>query len=129
MLKEFREFILRGNVVDLAVAVIIGTAFGAVVTSLVKDIFTPLIAAIIGEPSFAALAFEINGTPIKYGAFLDALFAFLSIAAVVFFFLVKPMNTFLAMRKKDDAHPEPEAPAEDVRLLTEIRDLLAERRA
>ncbi len=128
MLKEFREFILRGNVVDLAVAVIIGTAFGAVVTSLVKNIFTPLIAAIIGEPSFAGLTFEINGTPIEYGLFLDALFAFLSIAAVVFFFVVKPMNTFLAIRKKDEAAAEPEAPAEDVRLLTEIRDLLADRR-
>jgi len=127
MLKEFREFVLRGNVVDLAVAVIIGTAFGAVVSALVTGIFTPLIAAIIGEPSFVGLTFDLNGTPILYGTFLDALFRFLSIAAVVFFFVVKPMNTFLALRKKDDATEEPAAPAEDVRLLTEIRDLLATR--
>jgi large conductance mechanosensitive channel len=128
MLKEFREFVLRGNVIDLAVAVIIGAAFGAVVSALVTGIFTPLIAAIIGEPSFAGLQFELNGTPIMYGLFLDALFTFLSVAAVVFFFVVKPMNTFLALRKKEDVTPEPAAPAEDVRLLTEIRDLLADRR-
>jgi large conductance mechanosensitive channel len=125
MLKEFREFILRGNVIDLAVAVIIGTAFGAVVKSAVDNVFTPLIAAIVGEPSFGGLEFTINGTPIQYGLFLNAVFTFVSIAAVVFFLVVKPMNTFLALRKQDDAAPAPEAPAEDVRLLTEIRDLLA----
>lgn len=125
MLKEFREFILRGNVVDLAIAVVIGAAFGAVVTSLVNDIFTPLIAAIIGKPGFEDLVITLGDTPIKYGLFLNALFTFLSIAAVVFFFVVKPMNAFLAMRKKEEVAAEPEAPAEDVRLLTEIRDLLA----
>lgn len=125
MLREFREFVLRGNVIDLAVAVIIGTAFGAVVKAAVDTIFTPLIAAIIGEPSFSGLAFTINGTEIPYGHFLNALFTFVSIAAVVFFFVVKPMNAFLARRKEESGTPEPEAPAEDVRLLTEIRDLLA----
>ena len=125
MLKEFREFILRGNVVDLAIAVIIGAAFGAVVNSLVKDIFTPLIAAIIGKPSFEDIVLDLGGTDILIGNFLNALFTFLSIAAVVFFFVVKPMNAFLAMRKQADAPAEPEAPTEDVRLLTEIRDLLA----
>lgn len=125
MLKEFREFILRGNVVDLAVAVIIGAAFGALVTSAVVNLFTPLIAAIVGEPDFSALTFTINGSKFTYGAFLNALISFLSIATVVFFLVVKPMNLFLARRKKEDETPEPEAPAEDVRLLTEIRDLLA----
>jgi large conductance mechanosensitive channel len=125
MLKEFREFVLRGNVVDLAIAVIIGAAFGALVTSAVVNLFTPLIAAIVGKPDFSALSFTINGSTFTYGLFLNALISFLSIAAVVFFLVVKPMNAFLAMRKQDDVAPEPEAPAEDVRLLTEIRDLLA----
>ena len=129
MIKEFREFILRGNVVDLAVAVVIGAAFGAVVTALVDDIFTPLIAAIVGEPNFGRLTFTINGSEFTYGHFLNAVFTFLIIAAVIFFFVVKPLNMFLARRKQEDAPAEPEAPAEDVRLLTEIRDLLAERRA
>ena len=129
MLKEFREFILRGNVIDLAIAVIIGVAFGAVVTSLVNDIFTPLIAAIVGKPSFDDIVINLGDTEIKVGLFLNALFSFITIAAVIFFFVVKPMNLFLARRKQEDVPAEPEAPAEDVRLLTEIRDLLAERRA
>jgi large conductance mechanosensitive channel len=123
MLKEFREFIFRGNVVDLAVAVVIGTAFGAVVASLVADIFTPLIAAIVGQPDFSELTFTINGSKFSYGNFLNALFAFLSVATVIFFFVVKPINAIAARRKKQET--EPEAPADDVRLLTEIRDLLA----
>jgi large conductance mechanosensitive channel len=128
MLREFREFILRGNVVDLAIAVIIGVAFGAVVTSLVNDVFTPLIAAIVGQPSFEDIVINLGDTEIKVGLFLNALFSFITIAAVIFFFVVKPMNLFLARRKKEET-AEPEAPAEDVRLLAEIRDLLAERRA
>jgi large conductance mechanosensitive channel len=127
MIKEFRAFIFRGNVVDLAVAVVIGAAFGALVTALVKDIFTPLIAAIVGEPDFSALTFTINGSKFLYGDFLNALIAFASIAAVVFFFVVKPLNTLAARRKEES--PEPEAPSEDVRLLTEIRDLLKDRPA
>ena len=92
MLKEFREFILRGNLVDLAVAVVIGTAFGAVVTALVKDLVTPLIAAIGGQPDFSALTFTINGSKFLYGDFINALLAFLIIAAVVFFLVIKPVN-------------------------------------
>ena len=126
MLKEFREFILRGNVVDLAVAVVIGAAFSALVASLVADIFTPLIAAIFGKPDFSALAFTINGSKFSYGSFINALIAFLSVATVIFFFVVKPLNLLHARRKKAEAAAEPEAPAEDVRLLTEIRDLLAQ---
>jgi large conductance mechanosensitive channel len=124
MIKEFREFVLRGNVVDLAVAVVIGAAFTAVVASLVEDIFTPLIAAIFGEPDFSALTFTINGSVFKYGEFINAVIAFLSVAAVIFFLVVKPLNALAARRKREEV-PEPEAPAEDVRLLTEIRDLLA----
>jgi large conductance mechanosensitive channel len=125
MLKEFRAFILRGNVVDLAVAVVIGAAFTGVVNSLVKDIFTPLIAAIFGKPDFSALTFTINGSQFFYGNFINAVIAFLSVAVVIFFVVVKPLNA-LAERRKEDEAPAPEAPAEDIRLLTEIRDLLAQ---
>ena len=123
MIKEFREFILRGNVVDLAVAVVIGAAFGAVVTAFVADFITPLIAAIGGQPDFSGLKFTINGSVFRYGHFFNAVVSFLIIAAVIFFLVVKPLNALAARRKQDQA-PEPEAPAEDVRLLTEIRDLL-----
>jgi large conductance mechanosensitive channel len=123
MVKEFREFILRGNVVDLAIAVVIGAAFGAVVTALVKDLITPLTAAIGGKPDFGDLAFTINGSRFAYGDFFNAVVSFLIIAAVIFFLVVKPLNAFLARRKANE-EPAPEAPAEDVVLLTEIRDLL-----
>jgi large conductance mechanosensitive channel len=125
MLKEFREFILRGNVVDLAVAVVIGAAFGLVVSSLVNDIITPLITMIFGKPTFAGLEFTINGSRFRYGAFLAAVFTFLTTATAIFFLVVKPLNT-LAARRKAHIEPEPEAPAEDVLLLTQIRDLLAQ---
>ena len=125
MLKEFREFILRGNVVDLAVAVVIGAAFGAVVKSLVDDIITPLITMIFGKPSFTGLQFTINGSQFHYGNFLSALFTFLTIAAVIFFVVVKPLNALAARRKRGE-EPEPEAQPEDIALLTDIRDLLAQ---
>ncbi len=99
MLKEFREFILRGNLIELAVAVVLGTAFGAVVTALVKDLVTPLIAAIGGQPDFSGLSFEINDSKFLYGDFINALLAFLIIAAVVFFFVIKPVNALMARRK------------------------------
>jgi large conductance mechanosensitive channel len=127
MFKEFRAFILRGNVVDLAVAVVIGAAFGAVVAAFVADIVTPLIAAIGGKPDFANLSFRINGSKFSYGHFLNAVVSFLIIAAVIFFLVVKPLNALAARRKAQDPTPEPEAPPEDVRLLIEIRDLLQNR--
>src|SRR3954462_3674076 len=96
MLKEFRQFILRGNLVDLAVAVVIGAAFGALVTALVAGFITPLIAAIGGEPGFSDLAFPVNGSRFAYGLFINALISFLIIAAVVFFFVVRPVNALLA---------------------------------
>ena len=103
MLREFREFILRGNLVDLAVAVVIGTAFTALVTSLVTNIITPIIAAIGGKPDFSDLAFTINGSKFGYGAFLNALIAFLIIAAVVFFLVIKPVNLLMARFQPDTA--------------------------
>jgi large conductance mechanosensitive channel len=99
MLKGFRDFILRGNVVDLAVAVVIGAAFGAVVTALVTDIITPLIAAIVHKPDFSSLILNINGGKILYGTFLNALISFLLIAAVVYFFVVMPLGKLLAKFK------------------------------
>jgi large conductance mechanosensitive channel len=99
MLKGFRDFVLRGNVVDLAVAVVIGTAFTAVVTALVKDILTPIIAAIFGKSDFSKLTFTINGSTFFYGDFLNAVIAFVSIAAAVYFFVVQPVNLLQARLK------------------------------
>ena len=100
---EFRQFLLRGNFVELAVAVVVGTAFNAVVQSLVKDLITPLIAAIGGEPDFASLSFTINGSEFNYGSFLNALISFLIVAVVVFFFVVKPLSGFLARFRAEPA--------------------------
>jgi large conductance mechanosensitive channel len=102
MLKEFRQFILRGNLVDLATAVVIGAAFGAVVTALVKDLITPLIAAIGGQPDFSNVKFTINGSQFLYGDFLNAMIAFLLVAAVIFFLVIKPVNALMTRYK-----PEP----------------------
>jgi len=95
MLKEFRAFIFKGNVVDLAVAVVIGAAFGAVVTSFTKDILTPVIAAIVGKPDFSGYKVAINGSMIQYGLFINAAISFLLIAAAVYFFVVAPLNAML----------------------------------
>jgi len=105
MLNEFRQFVTRGNVVDLAVAVVIGVAFGAVVTALVTDLITPLVAAIFGKPSFASLSFDINESRFLYGAFFNAVLSFLVVAAAIFFLVVKPLNVLAARR----ARREPEA--------------------
>ena len=127
LIKEFREFILRGNVIDLAVAVVLGAAFGAVVTSLVNDLLTPLIAMIFGEPDFGSLTFTINEGQFRYGSFINALIAFLSVAAAIFFFVVKPVYVLTARRRAGEELPA-EAVPEDIVLLGEIRDLLAARR-
>ncbi len=95
MLKGFRDFILRGNVVDLAVAVIIGAAFGAIVTSLVTDVINPLISAIVHKPDFSYLVLDLNGGKIKYGNFLNAIITFLIIAASVYFMAVLPINALM----------------------------------
>jgi large conductance mechanosensitive channel len=125
MLKGFRDFILRGNVVDLAVAVIIGAAFNAIVTSLVKDVLTQFIAAIVGKPDFSGVVFKLNGTPIYIGNFLNAAISFLIVAGVVYFGVVLPINTLLAKVKKP-APPAPPATKTCGECLSEI-PLLAKR--
>jgi large conductance mechanosensitive channel len=106
VLKGFRDFILRGNVVDLAVAVIIGAAFNAVVTSLVNDILKQLISAVVGKTDFSEVILNLHGTPIRIGNFITATIQFLIVAAVVYFFIVLPLNSLMARFKK----PEPPAP-------------------
>jgi large conductance mechanosensitive channel len=107
MFKGFREFMFRGNVVDLAVAVVIGGAFGAVVTALVKDLITPLIAAIVGKPDFSAIAFEINASKFLIGDFINALVSFLLVGAAVYFFVILPMNALMARLKRGEVPPDP----------------------
>jgi large conductance mechanosensitive channel len=107
MLKGFRDFILRGNVVDLAVAVILGAAFNAIVTSFVKDVLTQLIAAVVGKPDFSTVVVKVNGTPILIGNFLNATLSFLIVATVVYFGIVLPLNTLTAKVKKCDAEAAP----------------------
>jgi len=108
MFKGFREFVLRGNVVDMAVGVVIGAAFGAIVTAFVKDLLTPLIAALVGKPDFSAYTFEINGSKFLYGDFFNALISFLLVAAAVYYFVVLPVNVLMARnRHKDEAPPAP----------------------
>ena len=108
MLKGFKEFLLRGNVVDLAVAVVIGGAFGAIVTALVKDLLTPLIAALVGKPDFSALTFTINNSKFLYGDFLNGVVSFVLIAAAIYFFIVVPVNALNARMRKP---APPAAPA------------------
>ncbi len=104
-MKGFKEFILRGNVLDLAVAVVMGAAFGAVVTALVKDLITPIIAALVGKPDFSNIFFSVNGSKFLIGDFINAIVAFLLIAAAVYFFVVLPVNTLLARIKRGEAPP------------------------
>jgi large conductance mechanosensitive channel len=99
MIKEFKEFLLRGNLVDMAVGIVIGLAFAAVITALVTDLITPLIAAIGGEPDFNSLDFKINGSTFRYGHFLNTVISFLIIAAVVFFLVIRPFNALMERRK------------------------------
>jgi large conductance mechanosensitive channel len=107
MLRGFKEFVLRGNVIDLAVAVVIGAAFGAVVASLVKDLLTPLIAAIVGKPDFSALGLTIHGSRLLVGNFMNALISFVMIAAAVYFFVVAPVNAVVARQKRGEVPPDP----------------------
>ena len=125
IINDFKSFILKGNVVDLAVGVVIGAGFGKVVESVVKDLITPLIGFIGGQPDFSA----VKAGPLMIGSFLNAGIAFLILAAVIFFLVVKPMNALMALAMKK-AGEKPAAPApvpEDVKLLIEIRDLLKSR--
>lgn len=106
MLSGFRAFLLRGNVVDLAIAVVIGAAFGAVVTAFVKDLITPLIAAVGGKPNFSSLSFTVNHSHFLYGDFINALLSFIIIAAVVYYFVVLPYNSLMA-RLRPQPEPAP----------------------
>ena len=109
-MKDFKEFLLRGNLVDMAVGIVIGLAFAAVITALVADLITPLIAAIGGQPDFGALSFTINGSHFLYGHFINALITFVVIAAVVFFLVIKPVNALMARRRTEppvDAETRP----------------------
>jgi large conductance mechanosensitive channel len=107
MLKGFKEFVLRGNVLDLAVAVVIGAAFGAVVTALVKDLLTPLIAAIAGKPDFSALSFTLHGSLFPIGDFINAVVSFLLVSAAIYFFVVAPVNALVVRRHRGEAPPDP----------------------
>jgi large conductance mechanosensitive channel len=105
--KGFKQFLMRGNVIDLAVAVVIGAAFGAVVTALVKDLITPIIAALASKPDFSSLVFTINGSRFLIGDFINALVSFLLIAAAVYFFVVLPVNTVMARMRRGAAPADP----------------------
>lgn len=107
MLKGFKQFLLRGNVIDLAVAVVIGVAFGAVVAALVKDLITPLIAAIVGKPDFSAIKFTVNGSLFLIGDFINAVVSFLLVASAVYFFVVVPVNAVMSRVRRGEAPPDP----------------------
>jgi large conductance mechanosensitive channel len=128
VLKGFKEFIMRGNVVDLAVAVVIGAAFKTVIDALVANIITPIIAAIGGQPDFGALTFTINKSKFLYGAFINTVIAFIIVAAAIYFLVVLPLNKLAERRAARLAAgqpvDEPAAKAEDVVVLEQIRDLL-----
>jgi large conductance mechanosensitive channel len=107
MLRDFKAFIMRGSVVDLAVGIVIGAAFTAVITAFVADILTPFIAAIVGKQDFSNLTFTVNGSQFKYGLFVNAVIAFVLVAAALFFFVVKPINALTARARRQPA-PEPD---------------------
>lgn len=123
MLDDFKKFLLRGNVIDLAVAVIIGAAFTAIVTAIVEGLITPLVGMVFSK-DFSQMTFEINGSTFNYGIVINAVIYFVSVAAVVFFFIVKPVQAVNARRASGE---EPAEPTDEVVLLTEIRDLLQQR--
>jgi large conductance mechanosensitive channel len=106
-MKGFKKFLMRGNVIDLAVAVVIGVAFGAVVNELVKDLITPLIAAIVGKPDFSAIQFTVNNSKFMIGSFINAIVSFLLISAAIYFFVVLPMNSLMARMHRGDVPPDP----------------------
>jgi large conductance mechanosensitive channel len=110
VVKEFKEFLLRGSLVDTAIGIVIGLAFAAVITALVKDLITPVIAAIFGKPDFGFLSFTLNGSHFLYGDFLNALVSFVIIAAVLFFLVVKPVNALMARRRTEMDVEEPTRP-------------------
>jgi large conductance mechanosensitive channel len=122
MFTEFRDFLLRGNIVELAVAFVLGLAFAAVVNSLVDNLITPLIAMVIGKPDFSDLTFTINDAVFRYGAFLTALLQFVAIAAAVFFFIVKPVNALLERFRSPVEEGMPDEERRHQELLATLRE-------
>jgi large conductance mechanosensitive channel len=127
VLAEFRDFLTRGNVVDMAVGIVIGVAFTALVNAAVRDLLTPLVTAVFGKPSFQDLSITIHNSVFAYGDFLNLLISFVTIAAAVFFFVVKPMNYLIERRRRSGVVDE-DSLSDEAQLLTEIRDLLAAQR-
>ena len=125
-LQEFRAFAMRGNVMDLAVGVIVGGAFSSITTSLINDIIMPIVGIFVSEASFADLTLSVGGAVITYGSFIQAVLNFVILAFVVFC-MVKAVNRVAHTQKKEEAPPPPPAPSHEEKLLTEIRDLLKER--
>jgi len=107
MFKGFKQFLMRGNVVDLAVAVVIGGVFGTVVKALVDDLIMPIVAAFVGKPDFSAVKFAVNGSLFKVGDFINAVVAFVLVAAAVYFFVVAPMNAIMSRMRRGEAPPDP----------------------
>jgi len=127
VLDEFKKFLFRGNVVDLAVAVIIGAAFTAIVSAIVEGLITPLVGMIFSK-DFSTMTFEINDSTFRYGTVINAVIYFVSVAAVVFFLIVKPMQALMARRASgEEPIEDTPAPSDEALLLTEIRDLLSQR--
>jgi large conductance mechanosensitive channel len=126
MLKDFKAFLMRGNVVDLAVAVVIGAAFTKIVNAIVEGIITPLVGAIIST-NFSEMTFDVNDSVFSYGVVIDAIISFVAVAAVVFFVIVKPMQAIAARRKAGEVLDDTPAPSDEAVLLSEIRDLLQAR--
>jgi large conductance mechanosensitive channel len=124
VLKEFRAFITRGNLIEIAVGLVMALAFKAVIDALVNNILMPLVAAIVGKPSFDSLTVTVNNSVIPYGTFISALVNLVLIAAALFFFVIKPMNAWAARRARGKEQAPPE-PTEDILLLREIRDRLS----
>lgn len=129
MLKGFKSFVMRGNIVDLAIAVVIGAAFGAVIAAFVEDFVTPLIAALFGKPDFSSLTFTINESVFRYGHFLNQLISFVAVAAAIYFVVVVPMSNVAARRRRgEEVIEDTPAPSDEALLLSEIRDLLRSQR-
>jgi len=122
MIKEFRDFLMRGNLVELAVAFVIGLAFAALITSFVDDLILPIVAMIFGQPDFSALDFTINDAVFRYGAFLTALITFITTAAAIFFFVVKPMNTIMARVRPPEEEAVPDEERRHQELVAAIRE-------
>jgi large conductance mechanosensitive channel len=123
MLRDFRDFLMRGNLLELAVALVMGLAFAALISSLVDDLIMPIVAMLIGRPDFSELTFTINDAVFRYGAFLTALITFVTTAAAIFFFVVKPVNALLARSRAAEDEPVPDEERRHQELLAAVREI------